>query len=112
MKRSLARASVSLLPDKVRARLELGREFDLTRRDRLALRMMGKLADRVRSKDSPAWQAAVRLGLPGDFACRAVFGDVAGAVAGATSKVGQGMSQGVVLSQTERKQAIHPLCSL
>lgn len=72
--RSLARASVSLLPDKVRVRLELGREFDLTRRDRLALRMMGELADRVRSKDSPAWQAAVRLGLPGDFAWRSPAG--------------------------------------
>lgn len=66
--RSLARASVSLLPDKVRERMELGAEFDLTAADRLALRVMGKLADKARSKDMPAWQAAERMGLPGNFA--------------------------------------------
>ncbi|WP_284126239.1 oxygenase MpaB family protein [Parerythrobacter aestuarii] len=66
--RSLARASVSLLPQKVRERMELGPEFDLTMGDRLALRLMGKLADKARSKDMPAWQAAERMGLPGNFA--------------------------------------------
>lgn len=66
--RALARAAVSLLPDKVRARLELGREFDLTLMDRAALKLAGRLADKARSKDMPAWQAAERMGLPGDFA--------------------------------------------
>lgn len=66
--RALARASVSLLPAKVRERMELGREFDLTLADRLALRLAGKLADKARSKDMPAWQAAERMGLPGEFA--------------------------------------------
>jgi uncharacterized protein (DUF2236 family) len=65
--RALARASVSLLPVKVRERMELGREFDLTLADRQALKLAGKLADKVRSKDMPAWQAAERMGLPGDF---------------------------------------------
>ncbi|MES2095662.1 MAG: oxygenase MpaB family protein [Pseudomonadota bacterium] len=66
--RALARAAVSLLPPAVRARLELGAEFDLTRRDRIALSLAGKIADRVKVRGSPAWQAAVRMGLPGDFA--------------------------------------------
>lgn len=68
--RALARAAVSLLPDAVRQRLELGSEFDLTAADRLMLSLAGKLADRVRDRRSPAWQAARRLGLPGDFAWR------------------------------------------
>jgi uncharacterized protein (DUF2236 family) len=66
--RALARASVSLLPAKIRQRMELGREFDLTARDRMALKLAGKLADRVGTPDMPAWQAAERLGLPGRFA--------------------------------------------
>lgn len=66
--RALARGAVSLLPDKVRARMELGREFDLTLADRIALKLAGRLADRVRGKDMPAWQAAERMGLPGNFA--------------------------------------------
>jgi uncharacterized protein (DUF2236 family) len=68
--RALARAAVSLLPDAVRQRLELGAEFDLTLADRLMLRAAGKLADKVRDRNSPAWQGARRLGLPGDFAWR------------------------------------------
>jgi uncharacterized protein (DUF2236 family) len=68
--RSLARAAVSLLPDAVRARLQLGSAFDLTWRDRAMLSAAGKIADRVRAPGTPPWQAAVRLGLPGDFAWR------------------------------------------
>ena len=68
--RALARAAVSLLPSEVRARLELGAAFDLTTLDRLLLRAAGKLADRVKDRRAPAWQAAVRMGLPSDFAWR------------------------------------------
>ena len=68
--RALGRASVSLLPGKVRDRLELGREYDLTTRDRAMLRAAGWLADRIPVRDSPPWQSAVRLGLPGSFAWR------------------------------------------
>jgi uncharacterized protein (DUF2236 family) len=68
--RALARAAVSLLPDAVRQRLELGSEFDLTITDRVMLRTAGLIADRVRDRQSPAWQGALRLGLPGDFAWR------------------------------------------
>lgn len=66
--RALARAAISLLPDAVRQRVELGAEFDLTVTDKLLLRAAGKLADKVRTRHSPAWQAAQRLGLPGEFA--------------------------------------------
>lgn len=65
--RAMARASVSLLPARVRERMELGREFDLHKRDRLALVAAGRLADRIGSPQMPAWQAAERLGLPGRF---------------------------------------------
>lgn len=66
--RALARAAISLLPDAVRQRLELGAQFDLTVTDKLLLRSAGKLADKVRTRHAPAWQAAQRLGLPGEFA--------------------------------------------
>ncbi len=68
--KSLARAAVSLLPPAVRARLELGPRYDLGRRDRLMVGAMAKLADRIKDRGSPAWQAAERLGLPGDTAWR------------------------------------------
>lgn len=68
--RSLARAAVSLVPPVVRDRLQLGPEFDLTLRDRVMVKTMARLADRVKDRASPAWQAALRLGLPGDTAWR------------------------------------------
>lgn len=68
--RALARASVSLLPPLVRERLELGREFDLTLADRIALKAAGRLADRAPIPGSPPTQAALRLGLPANFAFR------------------------------------------
>jgi len=66
--RSLARAAVSILPPAVRKRLELGREFDLTTRDRGLVKAIGRLPEHVKDRSSPAWQAAIRLGLPGDTA--------------------------------------------
>jgi len=68
--RALARASVSLLPPIVREKLKLGREYDLTLFDRLALKAVGKLADHVPTKNSPPAQASRRLGLPEDFLYR------------------------------------------
>ena len=65
--RAVARASVSLLPDPVRRRLELGPRYDLTRLDRLVLRLAGRLADRRVDPASPSSQACVRLGLPHDY---------------------------------------------
>ncbi len=66
--RSLARAAVSILPPAVRERLDLGREFDLTTRDRVLVKAMGRLPEHMKDRSSPAWQAAIRLGLPGDTA--------------------------------------------
>ena len=68
--RAIARASVSLLPPHIRARLELGRSYDLTRFDRLALKVAGRLADRHVDRSAPVCQASERLGLPHDFAFR------------------------------------------
>lgn len=68
--RAVARASVSLLPDHVRRRLDLGSRYELTRLDRLALRTAGRLADRRVDRNSAPCQASLRLGLPTDFLYR------------------------------------------
>ena len=65
--RAIARASVSLLPGHIRARLDLGPKFDLTRFDRYALRLAGRLADRHVDRKAPHCKASVRMGLPHDF---------------------------------------------
>lgn len=65
--RAIARAAVSLLPQHLRDRLQLGARFELTRLDRFLLRTAGRLADRRIDRDDPASQACVRLGLPHDF---------------------------------------------
>ncbi len=68
--RAIARASVSLLPGHIRRKLDLGRRYDLTRLDRTALRIAGRLADRHVDRAAPHCQASVRLGLPHDFLFR------------------------------------------
>lgn len=68
--KALARAAVSLLPPIVREKLALGREWDLSPLDRLALKAAGSLADRIPVKSSPPCQASLRLGLPADFLYR------------------------------------------
>jgi uncharacterized protein (DUF2236 family) len=70
--RALARASVSLLPDHIRRRLDRGARVDLTRFDRLALRLAGRLADRHIDRAAPHCQASIRLGLPHDFLFRSL----------------------------------------
>lgn len=68
--RALARASVSLLPPIVRQKLALGREYDLTTADRIALKLAGALADRIPVPGSPPCEASQRLGLPANFLYR------------------------------------------
>jgi uncharacterized protein (DUF2236 family) len=68
--KALARAAVSLLPPIVRRKLALGREYDLTLFDSLALKLAGKLADRTPVRSAPPCQASLRLGLPHDFLYR------------------------------------------
>ena len=65
--RALARASVSILPPLIREHLQLGKEFDLTATDRMMLKAVGRLAENIPVKSSPACQASVRLGLPWKF---------------------------------------------
>lgn len=68
--RALGRAAVSILPPLIRDRLELGREFDLGLRDRVAVRLVAQLAERRHDPASPQAQASRRLGLPSDFLYR------------------------------------------
>lgn len=67
---ALARASVSLLPPLVRGKLALGREYDLTLADRIALKVVGALAERTPDLNGPPCQASVRMGLPATFLYR------------------------------------------
>jgi len=68
--RAMARAAVSILPQVVREKLELGREWNLSYPERLLVKFSGRAANRKIDPESPAYQAATRLGLPGDTAWR------------------------------------------
>lgn len=65
--RALARAAVSILPPLVRERLELGREYDLSFADRIAIKLVARAAERRHDPESPPAMACVRLGLPSNF---------------------------------------------
>lgn len=64
---SLVNAAVSILPPEVRARLELGPEYDLTPAGRFAVKAMARVAESVPDPTSPAAQSCERLGLPRSF---------------------------------------------
>jgi uncharacterized protein (DUF2236 family) len=68
--RALARGAVSILPPLVRERLQLGRDYDLTWKDRLSIRFMARMAENKHDPASPPAQASVRMGLPSDFPYR------------------------------------------
>ncbi len=68
--RALARASVSILPPLIRGKLALGKAYDLTTADWLALKAAGTLAEIGLDPNSPACQACLRVGLPKDFLYR------------------------------------------
>jgi uncharacterized protein (DUF2236 family) len=70
LSRALVRAAISLLPPLVRERLALGRGYDLSFTDVIALKATARLAERVAKPDSPPCQASVRLGLPAKFLYR------------------------------------------
>ncbi len=67
LQRAITRASVSLLPQVVRDRLEIGPEYRLRALDSLTVRTAGAFADRIPVRKSPPVQASVRLGLPPSF---------------------------------------------
>ena len=67
-KRAFVRASVSLVTQKVRDRIGLGKEYDMTVWDKILVRTLAFVAEHVPAKDNPARLAAIRLGLPANFA--------------------------------------------
>ncbi|MEP2725006.1 oxygenase MpaB family protein [Roseibium sp.] len=68
--KALARAAVDILPPVVRRRLELGKEWDISLPERVLVKFVARLADKKVESEHPAYQAALRLGLPGDIAWR------------------------------------------
>lgn len=70
LRRAIARASVSILPPRVRNKLELGPAYDLSPFSAGVLRTLGALAERIPIPSAPPAQACVRLGLPADFLYR------------------------------------------
>lgn len=70
LRRAIARGAVSLLPEAVRARLELGASYDLSPFEARALRALGALADRIPIAGAPPAKACRRLGLAPDFLYR------------------------------------------
>lgn len=67
LQRLLLKAAVEILPEWVRQRLELGRQWSLTRIERATVTIGARSADRLLLKSSPPVQACRRLGLPDDF---------------------------------------------
>jgi uncharacterized protein (DUF2236 family) len=61
------RAAVSLLPQVVRERLQLDRDYRLSTWQRTLVRASGALADRIVLRAAPPAQACTRLGLPADY---------------------------------------------
>ena len=58
--RAFVQASVSILPHRVRERLELGPAFDLSRAGALAVRTVARLAARIPARTGPAARACAR----------------------------------------------------
>ena len=66
----LVKAAVAMVPSGLRARLGLGREWDLKPWERALVRQAAAGADRLMLRSSPAVQASQRLGLPADWLYR------------------------------------------
>lgn len=67
IQRALAHASIDILPPSVREVLGLGKEYDLTAAERLAVKAAVWAAETIPAKNSPPAQACERLGLPRGF---------------------------------------------
>jgi uncharacterized protein (DUF2236 family) len=68
--RMLIRAAIDLVPDWLRARLDLGKNWALRPWERTLVGAACRLADRVVIRSSPAVQSCRRLGLPDDYLYR------------------------------------------
>ena len=64
----MVRAGIAILPPSVREAMKLGKEYDFSATDRFIVRTVARIADQIPSSKSAAWQGAVRVGLPGNFA--------------------------------------------
>jgi uncharacterized protein (DUF2236 family) len=67
LQRLLVRAAIDLTPSWVRERLDLTVRHGLGRFERGLVSQVGRLADRVMLRSSPAVQSCLRLGLPEDW---------------------------------------------
>lgn len=65
--RVFIRAAVDIVPEEARRALGLGRRYGLRPLEGRAVRRLGRRADRMILKSSPAVQACTRLGLPEDY---------------------------------------------
>lgn len=70
LQRAAVRGGIAILPADVRAVLGLGPEWDPSPRQRWALRLAGRMGEKIVIPGSPAAQAAKRLGLPSGTAWR------------------------------------------
>ncbi len=68
--RVFIRAAVDIVPGEIRRALGLGRRHGLRPLEGRAVRRLGRRADRMILKSSPAVQACARLGLPEDYLFR------------------------------------------
>lgn len=68
--RVFVRAAVDLVPTEARRALGLGRRYGLRPFEGRVVRRLGRRADRIVLKSSPAVQACLRLGLPEDYLYR------------------------------------------
>jgi len=64
---ALVHAAVAILPPLVRARLELGPQYDLHKKGELTVKLMAQAAERIPALKSPAAEACARIGLPRNF---------------------------------------------
>jgi len=67
MQRMMLGAAVELIPQWMRDRLGLGRDYGLRGWERAVVNVAGALADRIVLTESPAAQSCLRLGLPPTF---------------------------------------------
>ena len=67
---ALVKAAVEIVPAWVRIRLGIDSGYHLSRRERIAVGLAAKAADRLLLKSSPPVQACRRLGLPDDYLYR------------------------------------------
>jgi uncharacterized protein (DUF2236 family) len=67
LQRPLIRAAVGLVPEAVREVLGLGREWLPRPFELRAIRLAGRMADRLAVPGAPPAQACLRMGLPGDW---------------------------------------------